>query len=191
MPLTAATTGLADCFDLVDQLRQERLLHLAPEFRDVGAGGEEPARAGQHDGLDAGVGIGLGEGLLQPDAQRMAQRIDRRIVHADDGDVALLVRFHDCHGCAPSFTQYVGSVSPGLAGALPKGYSAGTKHSREDKAMLRGMMMDRPLLVSSVIDYAADVYPDVEIVSQHGRRRHAPLRLCRRRASASASSPTP
>ena len=27
--------------------------------------------------------------------------------------------------------------------------------------MLRGMMMDRPLLVSSVIDYAADVYPDV------------------------------
>ena len=31
--------------------------------------------------------------------------------------------------------------------------------------MLRGMMMDRPLLVSSVIDYAADVYPDVEIVS--------------------------
>jgi len=32
--------------------------------------------------------------------------------------------------------------------------------------MLRGMMMDRPLLVSSVIDYAADIYPDVEIVSQ-------------------------
>jgi 3-(methylthio)propionyl---CoA ligase len=32
--------------------------------------------------------------------------------------------------------------------------------------MLRGMMMDRPLLVSSVIDYAAEVYPDVEIVSQ-------------------------
>ena len=31
--------------------------------------------------------------------------------------------------------------------------------------MLRGIMMDRPLLVSSVIDYAADVYPDVEIVS--------------------------
>ncbi len=31
--------------------------------------------------------------------------------------------------------------------------------------MLRGLMMDRPLLVSSVIDYAADVYPDVEIVS--------------------------
>ena len=26
------------------------------------------------------------------------------------------------------------------------------------------MMMDRPLLVSSVIDYAADIYPDVEVV---------------------------
>jgi len=32
--------------------------------------------------------------------------------------------------------------------------------------MLRGLMMDRPLLVSSVIDYAAEIYPDVEIVSQ-------------------------
>jgi fatty-acyl-CoA synthase len=32
--------------------------------------------------------------------------------------------------------------------------------------MLRGMMMDRPLLVSSVIDFAAETYPDVAIVSQ-------------------------
>ena len=32
--------------------------------------------------------------------------------------------------------------------------------------MLHGLMMDRPLLVSSVIDYGAEVYPDVEIVSQ-------------------------
>src|SRR6185312_15037718 len=32
--------------------------------------------------------------------------------------------------------------------------------------MLRGMMMDRPLLVSSVIDFAAETYPDVQVVSQ-------------------------
>jgi fatty-acyl-CoA synthase len=32
--------------------------------------------------------------------------------------------------------------------------------------MLRGMMMDRPLLVSSVIDYAAEIFPDVQVVSQ-------------------------
>jgi acyl-CoA synthetase (AMP-forming)/AMP-acid ligase II len=32
--------------------------------------------------------------------------------------------------------------------------------------MLRGLMMDRPLLVSGVIDYAAEVFPNVEIVSQ-------------------------
>jgi fatty-acyl-CoA synthase len=32
--------------------------------------------------------------------------------------------------------------------------------------MLRGMMMHRPLLISSVIDFAAEVYPDVEVVSQ-------------------------
>ena len=31
--------------------------------------------------------------------------------------------------------------------------------------MLRGLMMDRPLLVSGVIDYAADVFPDVEMIS--------------------------
>src|SRR5262245_40014563 len=33
-------------------------------------------------------------------------------------------------------------------------------------AMLRGMMMDRPLLVSSVIDYAAEIFPEVQVVSQ-------------------------
>jgi fatty-acyl-CoA synthase len=32
--------------------------------------------------------------------------------------------------------------------------------------MLHGMMMDRPLLVSSVIDFAAEIYPDVQVVSQ-------------------------
>jgi len=31
--------------------------------------------------------------------------------------------------------------------------------------MLEGMMMDRPLLVSSIIDYAAEVHPNTEIVS--------------------------
>ena len=51
--------------DAVDQLRQVGLLHLGLELGDVGAGREEPARAGQHDGLDAGIGIGLVEGLLQ------------------------------------------------------------------------------------------------------------------------------
>lgn len=31
--------------------------------------------------------------------------------------------------------------------------------------MLRGMMMDQPMLVSGVIDYAAEVFPQVEVVS--------------------------
>ena len=55
---------------------------------------------------------------------------------------------------------------PCLARAYARGYSSRTKHSREDVRMLRGMMMDRPLLVSSVIDFAAEVYPDVQVVSQ-------------------------
>ena len=32
--------------------------------------------------------------------------------------------------------------------------------------MLQGLMMDRPLLVSSIIDYAAEVHRTVEVVSQ-------------------------
>src|SRR4029453_2066581 len=55
---------------------------------------------------------------------------------------------------------------PRLAQARARGYSLATKHTREGALMLRGLMMDRPLLVSSVIDYAAEVYPDVRIVSQ-------------------------
>ena len=43
--------------------------------------------------------------------------------------------------------------------------------------MLRGMMMDRPLLVSSVIDYAAEIFPDVRGGLADRRRRPAPLRL--------------
>src|SRR3546814_18587836 len=31
--------------------------------------------------------------------------------------------------------------------------------------MLRGLMMDRPLLISSIIDYAAEIRSDTEIVS--------------------------
>ena len=31
--------------------------------------------------------------------------------------------------------------------------------------MLEGMMMNRPLLVSNIIDYAADVHPATDIVS--------------------------
>ncbi len=56
---------LGRLLDVVDQRRQVRLLHLAAEFGDVGAGGEEPARSRQHDRLDAGIGIGRVEGLLQ------------------------------------------------------------------------------------------------------------------------------
>src|SRR5262245_37331862 len=33
-------------------------------------------------------------------------------------------------------------------------------------AMVRGMMMDRPLLISSIIDYAAEMHGPVEVVSQ-------------------------
>ena len=92
--------------DAVDQLRQVGLLHLGLEFRDVGAGREEPARAGQHDGLHARIGIGLVEGLLQPHTQGMAQRVDGWVVHLDDGDIALLLRLDYGHGSTPYFPRH-------------------------------------------------------------------------------------
>src|SRR5262245_15906111 len=44
--------------------------------------------------------------------------------------------------------------APAWLGPYLKVSLAPMKHSREDEAMLRGLMMDRPLLVSGVIDYA-------------------------------------
>ena len=89
--------------DAVDELRQVGLLHLGAELGDVGAGREEAARTGEHDGLHARIGVGLVEGLLQPDPQGMAQRVDRRVVHADDSDVALLLRLDYGHDGCSSF----------------------------------------------------------------------------------------
>jgi hypothetical protein len=97
--------GLGAGFDLVDERRQVGLLHLALELGDVGTRGEEPPRPRQHDGFHARIGVGLGEGLLEPHAQGMAQRIDGRIVHADDGDIALPLRLDYGHGVSPSFPR--------------------------------------------------------------------------------------
>ena len=57
--------------------------------------------------LTPGIGVGLVEGLLQPDAQGMAQRVDGRIVHADDGDVALLLRLDYGHGAISFFPRRI------------------------------------------------------------------------------------
>ena len=126
--------------------------------------------------LTAGSAWASLKALLQVDAQRMAQRVHRRVVHAQDRHVALLLRFHDRHGRVSSGGLLVVCARPQDpawrehgAGLLSryKQAKARRKHKfREDMPMLRGLMMDRPLLVSSVIDYAAEVYPDVEIVSQ-------------------------
>ena len=48
--------------------------------------------------------------------------------------------------------------------------------SKRGNAML-GLMQDRPLLISQIIDFAGRYYPDVEIVTPHGRGADPPLRL--------------
>ena len=92
--------------DLVDQGRQERLLHARAELGDVGARGKEAPCSRQNDRLDAGIGVGLVEGLLQPHAQRVTQRVHRGVVHANDRHLALLLGSHDGHG-ALSFSDRV------------------------------------------------------------------------------------
>ena len=47
--------------------------------------------------LHGGIGVGLGERRLQAGAQGMAQGVHRRIVHANDGNVALLLGFDYGH----------------------------------------------------------------------------------------------
>ena len=56
--------------------------------------------------------------------------------------------------------------------------------------MLPGQMMNRPLLISSLIDYAAEVHPDSRDRLLDGRGRRPPLRLRQARA-ASPDSQTP
>jgi hypothetical protein len=56
------------------------------EFRDVGAGEEGAAGAGDYHGFDGGVIAYLTHGLVQSGADLVLQRIDRRIIGGDDRD---------------------------------------------------------------------------------------------------------
>src|SRR5262249_19244724 len=121
-----------------------------------------------------------GQGLGQGDAQRVPKCIDRRVVHANDRDLALGLGLNDGHGALSLCFAWlyvwhdvwhgsagIGWVAdPRLARGSSPGYLLRHQACQGGTAMLRGLMMDRPLLVSSVIDYAADVFPDVEVVSQ-------------------------
>ncbi len=42
---------------------------------------------------------------------------------------------------------------------------------------MQGLMMDMPLLVSSLLTHAARHFPDVEIVSRRVEGRHPPIHL--------------
>src|SRR5262245_32642991 len=80
------------------------------------------------------------------------------------------------HGRAAGGAGPPGSASP-VSAAVARGQAVGgsralahDRHPRERKIgrsrqMLRGMMMERPLLVSSLIAYGAELHPDVPIVS--------------------------
>jgi hypothetical protein len=83
-----------------DDLRQQRLRGRAPELCDVRARGKEPPGAGEHDGFHARVGIGIGKRLGQTRPHRVAERVHRRIVDAENRDLALPLSPDDGHDCA-------------------------------------------------------------------------------------------
>ncbi len=74
---------------------QVRLLSRLAELGDVGAAAECPCGAGQHDGAKPALAPQLRQRIHQPGPQREAERVDRRIVHVDDGDVAVTLHAHD------------------------------------------------------------------------------------------------
>ena len=58
----------------------------AVELLDVGAAGERLRRADEDHCLDRGILVGFLEVLHDRRAQRVGEAVDRRVVHADDGD---------------------------------------------------------------------------------------------------------
>ena len=62
-----------------------------------------------------------------------------------------------------------------------RGRRTGAKINRaainQEGVMLTGRMMDRPLLISSIIDFAADIHPNSQIVSAIGDGRTQRMRF--------------
>ena len=78
----------------------------------------------------------------------MAQRIDGWVVHPDDGDVALLLRLDYGHSNSPYFPRRAGARALASAGLRARLLCC-NEACQGGTPMLRGLMMDRPLLVSA------------------------------------------
>ena len=72
----------------VDDVVQERRLARLAELLDVGAGDEGAPGADDDRGADRWVALDRLERFEQADTDRMGERVDRRIVDADDCDIA-------------------------------------------------------------------------------------------------------
>ena len=60
------------------------------ELADIGAAREGARCAGQHDGGDGGLGQRTADAGIDTDAKIESEAVNRRIVHRDDGDIAIL-----------------------------------------------------------------------------------------------------
>ena len=64
-------------------------MSFSAELAHVGAGRKRAVGAGDHDGLHRQIVLRGDQGPVQPLAQGLIQRVERWMVHANDGDVAL------------------------------------------------------------------------------------------------------
>jgi hypothetical protein len=87
----AAMTGLAEFLDHADHAMQVGLRHRLgrAEFLDVCATRKRLAGAGDHDGLDGGIGVGLLEVVGEALARGVAQAVDGRVAQRDHCDGAV------------------------------------------------------------------------------------------------------
>ena len=75
-------------FNLVQDLRQPRLLDRLVELGDISTGNKRATGADEHGALGVGVRRELREGGGEASAHRQGQRIYRGIVDGDDRDTA-------------------------------------------------------------------------------------------------------
>ena len=104
---------LVAAFVFADHVRQGGPGGRLAEFTDVGAGGEGAAFADHHQGFGLVVFQALAQAVDQPFAHTLTQGVDRRIVDADNTDVAFKTVAH--------YLAHDSSFSGGPAVRRPEG----------------------------------------------------------------------
>ena len=92
--------GLRAALHFGEHLVKARSLAFTTKFRNVRAGDERPAGAGEHHSLDVIIAEGLVHAIVQPLSDATGQGVYRWVVYGQQRDVAFLLvvngPFHAC-----------------------------------------------------------------------------------------------